>query len=332
MKILIIKQTSLGDVLHASGHIRTIKQAYPDSELFLLTTTTSSEMYRYSPWIDHLILFDRYRIKADWYHQPRWCVRHIMETLRQVREHRFDLAIDLQGLGRSVFFLYFAYARRKFVKGRWWGLPGFRNRAIHALQEMDGVLSKAGISVDDTSMELVTGEADKRKINALVRDINGAGKPMIVFSPYTRWISKDWPLTSYVQLAATRSDQVAVFTGMAERHQEIETAILRQGSGNLINLAGKLTLTEFAELVNQARLVVTGDSFPMHVASAKKTPVVALFGPTDERKVGPPGEKNLIIRAPGCDRCEQPSCKRHCLKRLEPQVVREGIDKLLSSV
>ena len=67
MNILLIKQTSLGDVVHATAPIRSVRMAHPDALITVLTSTTASDILRNNPDIDHLLTFDRYRVKSDWW-------------------------------------------------------------------------------------------------------------------------------------------------------------------------------------------------------------------------------------------------------------------------
>ena len=330
MNILIIKQTSLGDVLHSTGHVRTIKKKYPGSKITLLTATTSEQIYRHNPWVDELILIDRYGVKENWWRRPVWAFTEMARVWNQVREKQYDLAFDLQGLAKSVIFLYGARAKRKFSKGKWLGIKGFRNKSLHAIKEMDEVLNMAGIEINDSSMELVTGPAEKIVIDKLLPAINPRNRPIVIMSPFSRWRSKDWPMENYLKTSKLLSDVCqVVFTGESDRRAEIDRQLGCSSTHSAINMAGKLSLLEFVELVSRAKLMLTGDSFPMHVAGARKLPVVALFGPTDESKVGPLGENDQIVRVDGCDKCDRQNCVRACLNRLPYlQVVQQIQEKL----
>ena len=335
MNVLVIKQTSLGDVLHSTGHIRTIKENFPHCHLTVLTAIGSADIYRHNPWVDEMILFERERIKNEWRRHPLRTARHIAEVVAKVRTRYFDLAFDLQGLARSVVFLYAARAAKKYVKGRWPRLGRFRNPALHAMAEMDGVLARAHLSVADTSMEFFTGTEAQRCMNDLLAKINPRHKPLLLFSPFSRWQSKDWPLPRYIEIIARIKQEhkdryVIALTGTADARQRIEQA-LPEDSAGVVNLAGELSLAQFAELADRATLMLTGDSFPMHMACAQNTPVVALFGPTDETKTGPvdrPADRPVgkaiqhqVIRAPDCTRCDRPRCHRRCLEKLSTDVV-----------
>ena len=330
MKILVIKQTSLGDVLHSTGHIRAIKKHYPDSYLTLLTASASITIYQYNVWVDEIIVIDRYRIKRNWYREPVWAWQEMSAVMTKIRQQRFDLAIDLQGLAKSVLFLYGAKSGRKLVKGNWWGLEGFRDKRLHAIREMDQVLRLAAIPTVDTSMEFTVSMKERIAVDNLLARTNPQAKPVLIMSPFTRWLSKDWPLENYLVTRAAVADQFhVVFTGSAERKSEVNESMSLHGltdeQVDATNLLGALTLPEFAELARRAERMLTGDSFPMHVAGAVKTPVVALFGPTDEKKTGPLGQHDQVVRVPGCARCDQPSCPRRCIARLDSTEVIRAI-------
>ena len=326
MKILVIKQTSLGDVLHASGPIRSIKEHFPHCELHLLTAPGPAEIYRHSPWVDEIILLDRDGCKKNWSTRPLWVAGEIRRVTAQVRRHHFDLAFDLQGLAKSVWFLYAARSTKKFVKGNWPFIAGFRDRKMHAIGEMGQVLQLAGIPVRDASMELPTGRDEVEFVDTLRSGIQAGKKPVLIISPFSRWRSKDWPLQKFIEVGLRVGDTYqVVFTGTSERQAEIDRALDRANAGSCLNLAGRLTLLQFAELVDRATLMLTGDSFPMHVAGAKKTPVIALFGPTDERRVGPLGARDRIVRVEGCTVCDKRNCPRYCLSRLDTDRVTRAV-------
>ena len=156
MQILLIKQTSLGDVLHSTAQARAIRKRLPNCRITLLTSTTAYDIYRHNPHIDKIILFDRYLIKRDWWRQPIRVLRHISDTMREVRCVPYDLVLDLQGRWKSVMFLWGARGSRKFVKGRWWFVQRFHDPKLHALEEMNGVVQLAGLGKGGLKTEYFT--------------------------------------------------------------------------------------------------------------------------------------------------------------------------------
>ncbi len=339
MNILVIKTTSLGDVLHATPHIRAIKKCYPDAHLTVLTAISSAEIYAHNPYIDRLVLFDHARLKKLGLRAPPALYALVKETLAEINDREYAMAFDLQGLLRSVVFLYFARAKRKFVKGRWPGLGGFRNKQLHAIDEMTQVLAEADIPVHDTHMEFerAPGVADglqkvlhAQGLRALPE--SSSASRFIVISPFTRWASKNWPLDQFTQTALCLSDEYTVLiTGTGEHRDAIAASLKkRQVSGNVVNISGQLGLAELAELMSHAALVVSGDSFPMHLATAVGTPLVTLFGPTDERKTGPRTDNSIVLRPAECQRCDKPDCARACLGQISVAQVESASRELLS--
>lgn len=331
MNILVIKQTSLGDVLHASVHIKAIKNKYPKAHLTVLTATHCQEIYAHNPHIDRLVLFDYSSFKRLGLSCLWTKTSPFTEALYSLNNKHYDLAFDLQGLWRSVYFLYRVHAKRKFVKGRWWGLSGFKNKNLHAIDEMTKVLNLAQIPVTDTQMQFERAPdvapslfkvLNQQNINKLPNSLLPL-QPIII-SPFTRWVSKNWPLESYIQLAVYLCKDYPVIV-TAEPHDKINIDNALQKSGadtsKIINLAGALSLSELAELMANAQLVISGDSFPMHLATAVKAPVISLFGPTDENKTGSYKNHDLILRPDNCKRCDNPNCKNACLSRISVEMV-----------
>lgn len=334
MNILLIKQSSLGDVLHSTGHIHAIKQAYPDSHLTLLTSTTCRAIYAHHPDVDHIVTVDRDRVKREALKHPVWAWRHMAEVVRQIKQREYDLAIDLQGLAKSVLFLYLAKAKLKVVKGNWWGLRGFRNKSLHAIDEMSGVLRCAGIDSSDVKMAFYTSDKARAAANKLLIELLPSSGRFIVISPFTRWASKNWPLSYSIQAARLLSRQTTVIiSGAPADKQAIDEEIERQevnestqqGSMKIVNIAGRADLASFAEILRQAQLIITGDSFPMHLAVAVACPVLAMFGPTDETKTGPKkssaNDQSMVLRAPDCHMCDRAACDKQCLSRLSVEMI-----------
>jgi ADP-heptose:LPS heptosyltransferase len=332
MNILVIKQTSLGDVLHSTAQVKAIREYLPDCRLTLLTSTTAYDIYRYNPHINKIILFDRYRVKRDWWRHPVWVVGHIAETFREVRRESYDLALDLQGRWKSVIFLWGARAGQRFIKGRWWFARSFHHPELHALEEMNGVLELAGIECANYRTEFFTSTREAKTIDEKLSHLKINTGRWILCSPLSRWPTKDWPLLNYVELARRLPADVGiVFTGVAEDQGPIHTALRDLPPNHAVSLVGELSVAEFAELVSRAAAVVTGDSFPMHVAVAQSRPTIALFGPTDEGRVGPLGDSIATLRAENqnCGRCyRQKWCPRACIRSIRVEQVTQALQQV----
>jgi ADP-heptose:LPS heptosyltransferase len=324
LNILVIKLTSLGDVLHATGHIRTLKETFPNCSITVVTADSSYDIFKFNQHVDKVLLFEKDKVKRDWLRHPRWTWSHILSLIQGVRNVQYDLAFDLQGRFKSVIFLYTAKAKQKFVKGRWPFLQFFKKPEIHAIEEMDQVLRMAGIPVTNSDMEIFTSSHEEQVIQALLRRINPEKKRIMVVSPFTRWTTKNWGVEKFkVLLDKFPLDVLMVFTGVRDKKKDIEQLMGEIRYPSMVSLAGELTLLEFAELMKYVQLLVTGDSFAMHLASAFHTPLIALFGPTDEKRIGPVGKHSTVLRsAQLCQRCyRRDYCEKNCISFIEPETV-----------
>ncbi len=339
MNILVIKQSSLGDVLHSTAALRAIKEAYPQARLTLLTNNGSVGIVQHNDDIDEIIELPYPALKQHWPKRLDKLIAALRTTMYAVRQREYDLAFDLQGLLRSVLFLYGARAKKKFVKGKWWGLKQFRKKQLHAIDEMAGVLQLAGIPMSSRQMQLASDASDVKALDAVLAKLVGSkAKPkaeLIVISPFTRWVSKNWPLAHFVELANRLSEKfpqhAVLLTGAPNDQVAIDEVLADQTNKRVYNLAGALSLAQLGELMRRADLVVSGDSFPMHVASAVQVPLLALFGPTDEQKTGPLSKQALVLRAPDCSKCDKPECQHNCLSKLAVETVFVEAAKKLST-
>ena len=156
--------------------------------------------------------------------------------------------------------------------------------------------------------------------------------PSAAMSAYSL-ADQNWPISQFATLADQLSDGQVVFSGSPEDRSVIEQAIARDGNRASINLAGRLSLIEFFALVAGSDVVITGDSLPMHVASAFDRPLVALFGPTNEDLVGPRNTSARVIRADmDCQRCyRRRRCPRACIAAIPVDEVCSAIQGVLGS-
>ena len=332
MNILLIKQTSLGDVVHATAPIRSVRLAYPDAVITVLTSTTASDILRNNSDIDHLLIFDRYRVKSDWWRRPLWTLGHFATTFSAVRRPYFDLAIDLQGSWKTVIFLWAARAARRYVKGRWWFAERFHQPMAHAIDEMGGVLELAGIKLCQSLPILSVDRHAGETVSRALQELAGRERPIAILCPFTRWPTKNWPISKFALLAEQLAEEFQiVFTGSADDRLQIGEAIAELSPVSAVNLAGRLSLLEFFALVARSEVVVTGDSLPMHVASAFDRPLVSLFGPTNELLVGPRNDTAKLLRAAvDCQRCyRRRRCPRACIDKITVDEVRTAVRSVL---
>ncbi len=147
-------------------------------------------------------------------------------------------------------------------------------------------------------MLTIAPDANRRVADLL----HGEGLPargFILINPFSRWETKAWPIERYAALLPRLRGEFGlplVITGSPGEAARAARLASAMAPGTAVSLAGRLGLGDLAALLARARLVVTGDSGPMHMAAAVGTPVVALFGPTWPERAGPWGEGHRVIQ------------------------------------
>lgn len=325
MDILVIKQTSLGDVLHASAFIRAIKKHMPDANIDVVVDRRAAPILADNPYIRTLHIVDVYR----WEHEASspaglfHVLKDIIRSIRAVREVRYDAAFDLQGLFRSVIFLYASRAQAKFAKGRWIGVPHLYYRDVHAVDGLIKFLSFLDIPDDGPSLDIfLPKDIAKQTAWRLAGRSLRLPRSYLVFAPYSRWKTKDIPLEKAKEIvdALVKRFKLPIIVTTTEDYVDA-CASLAEHNRKVIPLAGLLSLPELAFIITRAKGMVSVDSFPMHAATAFDIPLVAVFGPTSEDRIGPRSPRSAVMRVPGldCARCYKRRCPNahECMTRID---------------
>ncbi|MBF0336650.1 MAG: lipopolysaccharide heptosyltransferase I [Nitrospirae bacterium] len=321
MKILIIKPSSLGDVIHALPFLNALRQGYPQAEIHWVIARGLYDLLDGHPMIHRLWAID----KDQWKRPGR-----IKETIAELnalriglREERFDVVVDLQGLFRSglVAALSGCPLRIGFKEARE-GSRLFYNQLVeggrnfHAVERYLRVATTTlGCKTPSVNFPLPMGNPPEGL----------AGKDFAVIVPGARWRTKQWEPEKFGQVAA-RLPVSSVVIGSND-DAEAAAAVVAHSAGKAINLAGRTSLKDIVGIIARARLVLTNDTGPMHIAAALKVPVFAVFGPTDPQLTGPYGSFGHVFRtAIACSPCRKKNCRtKKCLRDLSFQSVYETI-------
>ena len=342
MKILLIKQTSLGDVIHSSLAVEATRAQYPEAEIHFMVDKSCKLAVEHNPHIDKLIVFDKILISQKMkksFLNIFSVMAQFMSSLREVRKEKYDLAIDLQGIERSIFFLYFCRAKEKFVKGKKPFLKGFKNadKNDHAIAELKGTLKLAGIDGEKYFPKIYLNEGGeevlKKKLpEKLTKALEDQDQQVILMSPFTSWETKDYPVENYLrsaQMIAKDFPQAEfIFIGTPDKKDLIDQQIIDfkldpDFAKNIWNLAGCTNIQELQELIRLADLTIASEGAVGHIASALDRPVCVIFGPTQPTRVGPWGNHARVIQSQEakCLACYQRHCDEWiCMNNLENQI------------
>lgn len=312
--ILVIKLSSLGDVLLGTAILPALAGRWPGAAIDWVVEPEGAALLDNNPFIRQPLLFRRREMAALVLRHPLRALRLWREFRRRLRECEYDLVVDIQGLAKSWLVLRQARLAPRGLrigKGRFIGLDiasphrrGFRRHAVPSYFEpLESLLPSLP---DAAGMRPVFVPAESAR--AELEDLLHGEQPRarhVVLHPWTTWATKHWPEEHWVTLgrALLGEGLVPVISG-AERDAAHSAALAErigrgQGGRGAIVAAGRLSFAGFAHLARQALAVISVDSLPMHLAAVVGARVVALHGPTDPVRTGPWGRRALACNAAG---------------------------------
>lgn len=311
---------AMGDILHAMPAVTALRQAHP--EWFfgwavepqwrgLLSAGEDSARGTEMPLVDRIHMVPA----KQWARNPLSsetlsAIRHLR---RELREEKYDIAIDLQGAVRSAMIARLAGAKRLI------GEDHPRERAARWL--FSERVPTHGRHVIEQGIEVANRVANDALpyVPALLPSQEQAGKaaaqlsqPFVLLNPGAGWGAKRWPVDRYAAVArAFRADGyfIVINSGPGEQAIANELVALMNGDTGVTTL--QPSLLELIAITRRAALVIAGDTGPLHLASALGRPVVGIFGPTDPARNGPFGGSFRVLR--------HPESKRDHTRRAEPE-------------
>jgi len=331
-KLLIVKPTSLGDVVQSLCVPCALKRAFPDRFVGFLVSDALAELLEGHPCIDEVVPFPYRRLKSG-------SVFGAFRELRaRLRPGGWDVAADLQGLARSGIAAWLSGAplRVGYSDAREFSRLAYTHRiasdrlAEHAVERYMKIAAFLGADTAPVEFGLSADEEDKERFLAAA-----GGEPPVVLVPGARWETKRWPAPFFAELGRElhrRTGRRIVLLGSAaEAGLCAETA--RAIGPAALDISGRTTLSGLKAALAAAALVVSNDSGPMHLAAALGTPTVSIFGPTSPERVAPWGQERFVVRSgldcAGCYRRKCHTMPPPCLASIEPERVFEVCMKAL---
>jgi len=335
-KILIIKPSSLGDVVHSLPFLNAIRTCFPKAEIHWVIAKGLEGLLEGHPMVNKLWIINKDKWKKI--KNVKGTINELKGLFKELKKEKFDLVLDLQGLLRSGILtsatsapvrIGFAEAREgsKFfythkVKG---------GRDIHAVDRYLKIAEFLGCDITDIRFPFPLDNQSSSSIFHPSSLIPHPSEGYAVIVPGARWKTKVWPSRKFGKLS-TKLPIMTVIVG-SKTDIDIANEIVALSKGNAISLAGKTDLKELIEVIRNARFMVSNDSGPMHIAAALGIPVFAIFGPTDPLRTGPYGEGHTVIREDiPCAPCFKRTCNDvRCMNSLSVEKVYEIIKRRLHS-
>jgi len=318
-RILIIRPSALGDVCRSVPVLTSLRRAWPVATIDWLVQDAFAPAIEHHRDLDEVIRFPRRRFAAPW--RPA-VAREIVRFIRDLRRRRYDVVIDAQGLGRSAGLALLSGAGRRVgaAEAREGGWIAYTTRVrtagiMHTVDAMLELLTALDVTpVRD--MRLDVDPDAEAWWTARRSDTGWDARPYVVLAPTSRWASKRWPIERWValrdRLLSEQPDAGIVVIGAPGEERQVDP-LTTGGATMLMNLVGTASIAESMAVIRQAMVIVANDSAPLHMAVGLDVPCVALFGPTDERRVGPYGRMDSVVRG-----VARPDDRGVDHKRLEP--------------
>ncbi|WP_029759352.1 glycosyltransferase family 9 protein [Fusobacterium nucleatum] len=333
MNILIIHTAFIGDIVLSTALVSKVKEKYPDSDIYYLTTPLGKEILKNNPKIKEIIVYDK-RGKDRGF-------KAFISFVIKIRKLKIDVCLTPHRYLRSSILSLLSGAKIR-VGYDIANLSFIFNKKIKydkTKHEVEKLLSFIDDSPKRFELEMYPNEKDKVKIDTILKNLAN-DKKIILIAPGSKWFTKKWPeeyFRTLIQNLVKRDDLLVVITGGKEE-KEIELNL----DSKVLDLRGEITLLELAELTKRASLVVSNDSAPIHITSAfPNTRILGIFGPTVREFGFFPWSKNskvFEINGLYCRPCAihgGNSCpEKHfrCMREITPDLIENEIYNYVANI
>jgi heptosyltransferase I len=333
LRILIVRLTAIGDVIHGVPVACALRREFPDAFISWVVEGRAGDVLEGHPALDALI-----RVPRRFWKSPR----EIWRLRARLSELNFDVVIDLQCLTKSAVTGWLSGARRRIGRA---GVEGrelsrvFNNELVeaggaHVIEQYLSMLKPLGIASPAVEFDLPERTADAEVADGFLRANGLRGHRFAILNPGAGWPSKIWPAERYGELATYLSRKHGL-RSIAAWGLPSETAlaesIVSTSDGDAL-LAPPTTMLELASLCRRAALFVGSDTGPMHLAVAVGTPTISMHGPSRADWCGAYGPQNIRmqIRYEAGSSLERRRADDSAMRAINVEMVEHACDKMLS--
>jgi len=338
-RFLIVRLSSLGDILHTLPAFQSLRSRFADARIDWLVERRMAFLLDAVDGIDEVLPIDTHAIRTPGAGAEAW--RRLWEPIRRMRKHRYDIAIDFQGLMKTAILCLASGARTRIGFSK----PLVRERPAHWLYHRTAkkpaspmhvarlnmlLAAEAGAGSGELLVPLKSSDENNLAVtNRLEREkLSG----FVVINPGGGWSTKRWQPERYAALAAWIERElslrviVATGPGEAQIYQRIAAMSAPSPPAHFA-----VPFLQLIPLFRAARLVVAGDTGPLHLACALGVPVVAIMGPTAPVRNGPWSERDeVVVRQMPCSFCNARVCPtaNECMDIAVPEVCAAVVRRL----
>jgi len=332
-RVLIIKPSSLGDVVTALAVLRGLRRSFPDASISWLIRPDCAQLVRHDTDLDEVILFDRARLGRAW-RSPTAAVG-LAKLLIELRTRAFDWVLDLQGLLRSGLLCAFTAAtvRAGFADAREGGALFYTHRvrpaASHTVDRNIELARALGIDATGQDMTLQVSPAGESYAARLCEEHGLTPGRFVVCVPPTRWATKRYPPLLWRKVITSLLQRVGVVVLGGPGDKWFCGQITEALGDGLVDLTGKTSVEQMAGVIAASGGVICSDSAAKFIAQAFGVDVVCLIGPTRPELTGPYRSGTAVIADVPCQGCLKKRCRHTtCMQVIDPADVLEAAESL----
>ncbi|MFB3891566.1 MAG: glycosyltransferase family 9 protein [Phycisphaerae bacterium] len=331
-RVLIVKPSSLGDVVTAMPVLRGLRRTFPQAHIAWLVSNACAPLIQGDSDLNETIIFERKKLGAAW--RSLASLRALKALTAALRRGRFDWAIDLQGLFRSAYFTAATRAplRAGFADAREGASRFYTHRvavsAAHTVDRNIELARQLGVDARPEDFSLQVSPSAASQAAELCQNHDLPEKGFILCVPPTRGAVKQYPLRHWREVVAALSRRMPVALGGSAGAGEMELcrAVAEGQDGRVVNLAGQTDIPRLVALVARSRLVVCNDSAVKFIAPAVGVDVVTLIGPTRVDMTGPYLRGQAVVAEVPCQGCLKRRCRHAaCMEMILPSRVVQAV-------
>ncbi|MGH2574263.1 MAG: glycosyltransferase family 9 protein, partial [Ignavibacteria bacterium] len=288
-KILIIKTAAIGDVLLSTPVIENLRHNFPDAKIVFLTQKYCKEVLTENPYLDRVLTYDTATDSS-------YCL------IKNIREQRYDLVVDLFGNPRTALITFLSKAKYRVgykfrfrsyaynIKAR----P--RSGEVHNIEFNLDALRILGLNIISYKPYFGFNEIQNEFANNFFNRNHLSEKNVIGINPGGTWPTKVWYIEKFAELINLLKNKYKILIFWGYESERIEAEKLKQTAGDNIYLIPEVDLKYMASLIKKCRVFITNDTGPMHIAWALGVRVAAIFGPTNSKLQGPLNDNSLVLQ------------------------------------
>jgi len=331
VKALVVRLSSIGDVVHTLPALAAL--ARHGWQAGWIVEPPARPLLEGHPLLSQLVLAPPAR---------GFSAGVARQAVSALRAEDYDVALDFQGLWKSVAWARLSGARRTIGFARAWRREGasamlvgdsvsLPPRASHVIDKNLALLSSLGIEATGSrEFPLPPTQAAAERVDDELERMGLS--EFVILNPGGGWASKLWPPERFGSVArGLRERGLSSIVSWGPGEESLADRVVAASQGLAVR-SFPTSLLEYVELARRARLVVAADTGPLHLACAVGTPVVGLYGPTDPARNGPFSPEDRVVRkAPPCAPCHRRRCPTHdgVMDAIDVAEVLQAVDERL---